>query len=427
MDYSSAARFWSKVDRSGDCWHWQGARHAKGYGLVKLDGRLEVAHRVAWRLDRGADPAGTLRRSCQTVGCVRPDHYTDTQAQAAKSRRSRPSLPPGMGHVRQRGPNTYTVEIVTGRDPLDPRRKRRATFTVHGTADDVRCAVEEFHASARVGERSNLAADGTFGELLDLWLAHARIEDSTKTTYRGYIDTHLKPALGQLPVRELTTFVFDRFYAELARRGGRCRHCWWRARNGAPPLRAGERYQPGKLTPDPDPDPDRRDSAGRRRPGPKPATPKLRVHEPDCARGLPLAPATERQIHAIIHRALEQAKKWKLISANPADDTSRSPVPLDEVDPPAASDVARLVGAAFAADRRFGLYLWMTVITQGRRGEAAGLRWDAIDFATGELRVRGTLQRDRTWKPYPKNRKGRHIHLDPVTLALLADEWERQW
>jgi hypothetical protein len=39
--------------------------------------------------------------------------------------------------------------------------------------------------------------------------------------------------------------------------------------------------------------------------------------------------------------------------------------------------------------------------------------------------VRGTLQQDRSWKPYPKNRKGRRVRLDPLTLALLADEWER--
>lgn len=266
------------------------------------------------------------------------------------------------------------------------------------------------------------------GELLDLFLEHARLAPSTRNGYRAYIDAHIKPALGHVPLRELTTFMFDRFYAELARRGGRCRHCWWRARHGLPPLRAGERYQPGKLTPDPDPDPERRNPAtGRRRPGPKPKPPTLRVHAPDCARGLPLSPATERQVHAIIHRALEQAKKWKLLDTNPADHTSRSPVPLDEVVPPAAADVARVLTAAFAEDRRFGLFLWMTLITQGRRGETCGLRWDAIDVAASDLRVQGTLERDRSWKPYPKNRKGRRVRLDPLTLALLAEEWERQW
>jgi len=402
--------------------------HRKGYGVVKIDGTFHAAHRVAWQLERGAPPTDTLTRICQTAGCVRPDHHTTSRpgpTSAPRRRASKPvRLPRGMGHIRQRGPNAYTVEIVTGRDPLDPRRRVRETFTVHGTGDDVRRVVEDYHARARLGDRINLAAKGTFGELLDLWLEHARLADSTRRDYQGYVDTHIKPALGAIPLRELTTFAFDRFYGELARRGGKCRHCWWRVRNGLPPLRTGERYQHGRL----EPNPYLLDPATRpRRPGPKPNGAKLRVHETDCARGLPLSPATERQVHAIIHRALEQAKKWKLISVNPADDTSRSPVPLDEVEPPTASDVARLLNAAMAEDRRFGLFLWMTVITQGRRGEAAGLRWDAIDFATAELRVRGTLQQDRSWKPYPKNRKGRRVRLDPLTLALLADEWERQW
>ena len=438
-----AARFEAKLRHDGEHRVWTGAT-TRGLGAFKLDGRTEKAPRVAWLLEHGALPTAPLERICDTPGCVTPAHHRlrgqappltqrsparQTFSRAAKGRGRRAGAGGGLqGHIRERSPGAYTVELVAGRDPLDPRRRRRVTFTVHGTMDDVRRAVEEFHGSARVGARPNQAAGGTFGELLDLWLEHARIEDSTKQTYRGYIDAHIRPALGHVPVRELTTYTFDRFYAELARRGGRCRHCWWRARHGLPPLRAGERYQPGKLTADPDPPPDRRDPVtGRRRPGPKPKPPTLRVHEPDCARGLPLSPATERQVHAIIHRALEQARRWKLITANPADHTSRSPVPLNEVAPPAAADVARLVGAAFADERRFGLFLWMTVITQGRRGETCGLRWDAIDFATGELRIQGTLERDRSWKPYPKNRKGRRIRLDALTLALLAEEWQRQW
>jgi integrase len=426
-DDTTAARFWAKVDRDSGagCWAWPGGKHQKGHGLVRIDGKLHAAHRVAWQLEHGTPPTGTLTRTCPTVSCVRPDHHTTSTSTQTPRQRAGKSvrLPRGMGHVRQRGPDAYMVEIVTGRDPLDPRRRVRETFTVHGTSDDARRAAEDYHARARLGDRVHLAAKGTFGELLDLWLEHARLADSTRKAYRGYVDTQIKPALGAVPLRELTTFTFDRFYSELAGRGGKCRHCWWRIRNGLPSLRAGQRYQPGRL----EPDPYLLDPASRpHRPGPKPNGSKLRVHETDCVRGLPLSPATERQVHAIIHRALEQAKKWKLMDSNPADDTSRSPVPLDEVDPPAAQDVARLLNAAMAEDPPFGLFLWMTVITQGRRGEAAGLRWDVIDFATAELRVRGTLQQDRSWKPYPKNRKGRRVRLDPFTLALLADEWQRQ-
>jgi hypothetical protein len=68
-------RFWSKVDKSGDCWLWTGGQNRNGYGLISFDGRHEVAHRTAWRLSgRILDPSLTLDHLCRVRTCVRPDH-----------------------------------------------------------------------------------------------------------------------------------------------------------------------------------------------------------------------------------------------------------------------------------------------------------------------------------------------------------------
>jgi hypothetical protein len=53
---------------------------------------------------------------------------------------------------------------------LNPRRLLRDTFTVHGTRDDAEARLAEYLGRARLGDRINEAAAGTFGELLDLWL-----------------------------------------------------------------------------------------------------------------------------------------------------------------------------------------------------------------------------------------------------------------
>jgi integrase len=393
-----AERFAAKVETDGDHQVWAGAT-SKGLGIFKLDGRPEKAPRVAWLLAHGSLPAGALKRTCDRAGCVAPAHHHERVPTAKAAGRHRP-LPRGSGHIRQRSSGSHTVEIVTGVDPLDRRRKFKTTFTVQGTYEDAVAVAEEYRTRARLGDRINLAAKGTFGELLDLWFEHARIARSTRRTYRGYIDNHIKPALGAIPLRELSTFHLDPFYQALAERGGKCRRCWWLIRQGKPPMGPGETCRP--------------------RPGAS-----ERVHEPDCVRGLPLEPATERQVHAIIHRALAQAKKWKLITSNPADDTTRSPVPMPEVEPPKAGDVARVLNTAFAKDRQIGVFGWMTMITQGRRGEAAGIRWSALDLDAGVLRIRGALEGDRTWKP-PKNNKGRSIRLDPLTIAILVEEREEQ-
>src|SRR5947207_10170629 len=75
-----ARRFWSKVDRSGDCWIWTGSNH-RGYGRVRVGSRrdgtraLVLATHVAWELTSGAIPDGIhLLHHCDNPPCVRPDH-----------------------------------------------------------------------------------------------------------------------------------------------------------------------------------------------------------------------------------------------------------------------------------------------------------------------------------------------------------------
>jgi len=57
------------------CWLWQGAHDGDGYGLVKVDGKLRRAARVAWEATYGPIPAGlSVLHSCDNPPCIRPDH-----------------------------------------------------------------------------------------------------------------------------------------------------------------------------------------------------------------------------------------------------------------------------------------------------------------------------------------------------------------
>jgi DNA-binding Xre family transcriptional regulator len=68
-------RFWSKVDRSGDCWLWTGARRPLGYGALKVDGHVLHAHRVAYELVYGEIPAElVVLHTCDNPPCVNPAH-----------------------------------------------------------------------------------------------------------------------------------------------------------------------------------------------------------------------------------------------------------------------------------------------------------------------------------------------------------------
>jgi hypothetical protein len=71
-------RFWSKVKKTNGCWIWTGYRkpgYRQGYGEVRMDGRTQRAHRVAWKLINGPIPLGLfVLHHCDNPSCVNPDH-----------------------------------------------------------------------------------------------------------------------------------------------------------------------------------------------------------------------------------------------------------------------------------------------------------------------------------------------------------------
>lgn len=57
------------------CWLWAGASHYKGYGILMADGKGDKAHRVSYKLYKGAIPNGMMVcHHCDVPACVNPDH-----------------------------------------------------------------------------------------------------------------------------------------------------------------------------------------------------------------------------------------------------------------------------------------------------------------------------------------------------------------
>lgn len=67
-------RFWSKVDKTGDCWVWTGAL-TRGYGVFRIRPGNSVAHRVSYQWENGPIPDGyEVDHMCFNRACVRPSH-----------------------------------------------------------------------------------------------------------------------------------------------------------------------------------------------------------------------------------------------------------------------------------------------------------------------------------------------------------------
>jgi len=71
------SRFWNKAIITGadDCWEWMAAKYAKGYGQIRIDGKTQRAHRVAWELTHGKIPDDMLvMHTCDNPSCINPRH-----------------------------------------------------------------------------------------------------------------------------------------------------------------------------------------------------------------------------------------------------------------------------------------------------------------------------------------------------------------
>lgn len=74
-------RFWAKVDKSdpAGCWPWTAYVMTNGYGQFKLDGKMQLVHRVAYELAVGPIPQGleidhVKARGCTRTDCCNPAH-----------------------------------------------------------------------------------------------------------------------------------------------------------------------------------------------------------------------------------------------------------------------------------------------------------------------------------------------------------------
>lgn len=72
---SNEERFWSKVDKSGECWEWLASKNHKGYGQFPCSGKNMKAHRYSWMLLNGEIANDLLVcHTCDNPGCVNPEH-----------------------------------------------------------------------------------------------------------------------------------------------------------------------------------------------------------------------------------------------------------------------------------------------------------------------------------------------------------------
>ena len=125
----------------------------------------------------------------------------------------------------------------------------------------------------------------------------------------------------------------------------------------------------------------------------KRVTPQLVQHRYAQLLERGLSPRTVFQTHAVLHRALKQARHWGLIQSNPTELVAVPRAPYREMPALNSAQLERL----FESSRASRWYpLWVVLGTAGLRiGEALGLKWEDVDLVAGRLQTRRALQRQR--------------------------------
>ncbi len=255
-----------------------------------------------------------------------------------------------------------------------PNGKRKAYYGK--TRDDVKKQLtkalhDQQEGLPIVGERQTVA------QYLAWWLETSkrpRLRPRTFERYEALIRLHVIPAIGSVPLARLTPQQLTDLYAKLM----------------APPPE-----QPAKLSR-----------------GTRPV----------------LSKRTVQFVHAVIHGALKQAVRLRLIVRNPAD-VLDPPRPERHEQRALTPEQARQLLEAARGDRFEAFYV-LAVSTGMRLGELLGLRWRDVDVMdTGRLHVRSTLQRvGKQWQfAEPKTAKSRRsITLSSMAVAALREHRNRQ-
>lgn len=139
-----------------------------------------------------------------------------------------------------------------------------------------------------------------------------------------------------------------------------------------------------------------------------------------------LSPKTVKNIHGVLHSALQQAIANGYIRQNPTEACKLPKVVKPEIKPLEPDEIALLLKEA-EKDSYCNLFT-VAMFTGMRQGELLGLSWECVDFATGIITVKQQLQctDGNYFLETPKSGKGRTILPAPIVMDVLRQEKQKQ-
>ena len=273
----------------------------------------------------------------------------------------------GDGSIRKRKDGRWEGRYVVGHDPVTGKMISRNVLgkTQAEVKEKLRTAIEN-------SKRLDYTQTGkyTVGQWMDEWFeayAKVKVRPSSHQTYKGYIENHIKPNIGDIPIEKLTSLQLQKFYRLLLT-------------EGRIPRIESEKQPKG------------------------------------------LSAKTVRNINQVISSAMDMAVRHKLILTNPTEGCELPKVEHREM----KTLPAEQLGAFLREAKESGVYelYYLDLATGLRRGELLGLKWEDVDLQNGIIHVRRQVARvDGEVKELPLKTKNsyRNISISQDAVAMLTE------
>jgi integrase len=134
-----------------------------------------------------------------------------------------------------------------------------------------------------------------------------------------------------------------------------------------------------------------------------------------------LSPTTVRHAHGLLKAMLSWAVRMQIVARNVTDAVDAPTRTRSEANSLTTDEIASLLDAV--AGTRWETPFVLALATGMRRGEIAGLKWDAVDFDRATLCVRASLSQTRAGIALKSTKSGRvrNIPLAPIALVTLRE------
>ena len=254
----------------------------------------------------------------------------------------------GAGSIRKRKDGTWEARYCLGNDPVTGKVIRKSVYGK--THKAVAQKLRELTAAIDKGEYFE-PSKITVGQWLTIYEDEHlnNVKYLTAKSYKAQIETHIRPALGNVKLSSLTPVIINKFYNQLLKDG----------------QTVPKRDANGKIM---------KDKSGK-----------------TITERAPMSGKSIRNIHGILTKCLSTAVDMEMLKTNPCE-RLKNKLPRKEQSEIVPLTDEQIKQFLHELEREEYKRLFQCILFLGlRESEAIGLTWDCVDFDKGTVTIKQQL------------------------------------